>query len=173
MKKKTDMLQNASKNYTPANFTFAAPKSAQPPQLKAWFMIMDKILFLLDDGTLQVNFRCVSNCLKKGLLTTLNHFYVLQDHTKIAISADVRSVAYYDEQRKWHHCSVHSLTLRDCPPTIKRRLAYAKRLAAEIVAVLSKAESAFTHGFNLTLDKALLDNVHNLLQQTGSEKPTL
>ncbi|CAD5222259.1 unnamed protein product [Bursaphelenchus xylophilus] len=82
------------------------------PQMTVWFRTTSAIIFLMTDGTLQVNF--------------------FEDHTKIIISSVMTAATYINVKRE---CQTYQLKHLEegCPHDIQRRLAYAKAMADRLL----------------------------------------
>ncbi|CAD5216875.1 unnamed protein product [Bursaphelenchus okinawaensis] len=78
------------------------------PQMTIWFRTTSAIVFLMTDGTLQVNF--------------------FDDHTKIIISPAMTAATYINPNRECATYQLQHLIENGCSHDIQRRLSYAKSM---------------------------------------------
>lgn len=79
------------------------------PQLAMWFRTTSAIVFMMTDGTLQVNF--------------------FEDHTKVIVSPLMSAATYINCKRECATYQLRHMQNQGCPSDIQRRLSYAKVMA--------------------------------------------
>ncbi|KRZ97327.1 Serine/threonine-protein kinase PLK1 [Trichinella sp. T8] len=91
----------------------AGDELARLPSLRDWFRTRSCIVFLLNNGTVQVNF--------------------FHDHTKLVLCPLMEAVTYMDEKRNFNTYLISALVKSGCSEDLLSRLKYARSMVERLI----------------------------------------